>query len=199
MPIVNEAAYGPEAVGTDRNAVATALGTRGAFVLTWVGGGRVHVRRYDVDARPVDAAPTSYAAGTWVRTAALGWSGGFVVVNRDGQSVCVHQFAADGSTRGHPSVTVDGFLPGGSDNWPELSAIGRQGECVRWQMLDHAEDAANGLLHRGGETAAHPIELPSTAPAALRTPAMAPAMAGVRALPARSTTARSGAPNCRMI
>jgi hypothetical protein len=64
-------------------------------------------------------------------------------------------------------------------------------------MLDHAEDSAHGLLHPGGEAAAHPIEPPSTTPAALRILAMAQAMAAVRALPARPMTARSGAPNCR--
>jgi hypothetical protein len=65
-------------------------------------------------------------------------------------------------------------------------------------MLDHAEDSAHGLLHPGGEAAAHPIEPPSTTPAALRILAMAQAMAAVRALPARPMTARSGAPNCRI-
>ena len=65
-------------------------------------------------------------------------------------------------------------------------------------MLDHAEDSAHGLLHPEGETAAHPIEPPSTTPAALRILAMAQAMAAVRALPARPMTARSGAPNCRI-
>jgi hypothetical protein len=65
-------------------------------------------------------------------------------------------------------------------------------------MLDHAEDSAQGLLQPGGETAAHPIEPPSTTPAALRILAMAQAMAAVRALPTRPTTARSGATNCRI-
>jgi hypothetical protein len=65
-------------------------------------------------------------------------------------------------------------------------------------MLDHAEDSAHGLLHPGVETAAHPIEPPSTTPAALRILAMAQAMAAVRALPARPMTARSGAPNGRI-
>jgi len=65
-------------------------------------------------------------------------------------------------------------------------------------MLGHAEDSAHGLLHPRGEAAAHPIEPPSTTPAALRILAMAQAMAAVRALPARPMTARSGAPNCRI-
>jgi hypothetical protein len=64
-------------------------------------------------------------------------------------------------------------------------------------MLDHAEDSAHALLHRGGEATAHLIEPPSTTPAVLRILAMAQAMAAVPALPARPTTARSGAPNCR--
>ena len=65
-------------------------------------------------------------------------------------------------------------------------------------MLDHAEDSAHGLLHPVSEAAANPIEPPSTTPAALRILAMAQAMAAVRALPARTMTARSGAPNCRI-
>jgi len=65
-------------------------------------------------------------------------------------------------------------------------------------MLDRAEDSAHDRPHPEGENAAHPIEPPSTAPAALRILAMAQAMAAVRALPARPMTARSGAPNCRI-
>jgi hypothetical protein len=65
-------------------------------------------------------------------------------------------------------------------------------------MPDHAEDSAHGLPLPEGETAATPIEPPSTTPAALRILAMAQAMAAVRALPARPMTARSGAPNCRL-
>ncbi|RPE65074.1 hypothetical protein EDC62_2200 [Tibeticola sediminis] len=47
-------------------------------------------------------------------------------------------------------------------------------------------------------SAAHPFEPPSGAGAALQILAMASAMAVVCALPARPTTARPGAPNCRI-
>jgi hypothetical protein len=65
-------------------------------------------------------------------------------------------------------------------------------------MLDRAEDYAHDRPHPEGEDSAHPIEPPSTAPAALRILAMAQAMAVARALPAQPMTARSGAPNCRI-
>jgi hypothetical protein len=70
--------------------------------------------------------------------------------------------------------------------------------CLCWQMLDRAEDSAHSLLHPGCEAAAHPMEPPSTTPAALRILTMAQAMAAVHALPARPMTARSGAPNCQI-
>ncbi|RPE64937.1 hypothetical protein EDC62_2060 [Tibeticola sediminis] len=47
-------------------------------------------------------------------------------------------------------------------------------------------------------SAAHPFEPPSGPGAALQILAMASAMAVVCALPARPTTARPGAPNCRI-
>ena len=65
-------------------------------------------------------------------------------------------------------------------------------------MLDRADDSAHDRLHLAGDTAAHPIQQPSTMPAALRILTMAQALAAVRALPAWPMTARSGAPNRRI-
>jgi hypothetical protein len=68
----------------------------------------------------------------------------------------------------------------------------------REQVLAGSEDSGHDRLRQQGESAAHPIELPSTTLAALRILAMAQAMAAVRALPSRPPTARSGAPDCRI-
>jgi hypothetical protein len=68
----------------------------------------------------------------------------------------------------------------------------------REQVLAGSEVSGHDRLHQQGESAAHPIELPSTTLAALRLLAMAQAMAAVRVLPSRPMTARSGAPNCRI-
>jgi len=66
------------------------------------------------------------------------------------------------------------------------------------QAVDLSMEVDDCLVHRWGEIAAQPIEPPSAAHAALRILAMAPAMAVVRALPARLMTTRSAAPNCRI-
>jgi hypothetical protein len=68
----------------------------------------------------------------------------------------------------------------------------------REQVLAGSGDSGHDRPHQKGESAAHPIELPSTTLAALRILAMAQTMAAVRALPSRPMTARSGAPNCRI-
>jgi hypothetical protein len=68
----------------------------------------------------------------------------------------------------------------------------------REQVLAGSEDSSHDRLYQQGESAAHPIELPSTTLAALRILALAQAMAAVTALPSRPMTARSGAPNCRI-
>jgi hypothetical protein len=69
---------------------------------------------------------------------------------------------------------------------------------LREQVPAGLGHSGHDRLHQQGESAAHPIELPSTTLAALRILAMAQAMAAVRALPSRPMTARSGAPNCRI-
>ena len=94
-------------------------------------------------------------------------------------------------------VNTSVFKPYGYETILDLRA-GAAAAIDGVKMPDHAEDSAHGLLHPEGETAAHPIEPPSTTPAARRILAMAQAMAAVRALPARSMTARSGAPSCRI-
>ena len=127
MPFVYEAGSWPEGLGVGRDACATPLGTSGAFVLTWVGGGQINVQRYDVDGRPLDAAPYRYAAGTWVRAAALGNDGEFIVVSGDGRLVYAQRFDAGGATPSSPRVTLDGPVPGGADNWPEVCALGSAG------------------------------------------------------------------------
>jgi hypothetical protein len=86
----------------------------------------------------------------------------------------------------------------GSRGRLDARRIGRAGTSLAEQAGQPRRAAGAAGVTPGGETAAHPIEPPSTTPAALRILAMAQAMAAVRALPARPMTARSAAPDCRI-
>ena len=144
MPTLNVAASSPQILGAGSDVVATALGTSGAFLLTWQGGGQINVQRFGVDGRPLDPSPYRYTAGTWVRTTALGHTGEFVVVSGDGQSVYVQKFDATGSPTAAARVVLNGARAGGTDNWPEVCALGSGGEfAVTWYGLDNDSASTN--------------------------------------------------------
>ena len=139
--------------GFDYYPQLTALGSEGAFVVTWYGrdaGGdnSIFVQRFDTDGAavgtPILLEPNGVADGPDYnpQLTALGNEGAFVVTwyGRDAGgdfSIFVQRFDTDGKVVGTPTLLEPDGVANGYDNRPQLTALGSNGAfAVTWYGQD---------------------------------------------------------------
>ena len=136
----------------------TAVGSSGEFVVTWqgvetAGDYSIFVQKFNADGTTTGQAPVQLEAigknngyDGEPQTIAVGSSGDFVVTwsgwdNNGDNSIFVQKFNADGTTGPTPVKLEAIGKPNGSDDKPQIAAVGSTGEfVVTWHGMDSAGD-----------------------------------------------------------
>ena len=151
-----------EAIGTtngfDINPQVTAVGSLGAFVVSWSGqdsGGdfSIFVQRFNANGTTsgtsvkLEAIDVNYEDDDRPQISALGSAGAFVVtwygLDSEGDlSIFVQRFNADGTTSSNVPVQLEAIgKTDGHDFNPQVSAVGSDGAfVVTWQGMDREGD-----------------------------------------------------------
>ncbi|MBU2884598.1 cadherin repeat domain-containing protein, partial [Gilvimarinus agarilyticus] len=144
-------------LGNDISPQVTALGTEGAFVVTWRGedadgDDSIFVQRFDssgtVAGSPIALEPTGVTDGDDddPQLTALGTEGAFAVTwngrDADGEdSIFVQHFDSSGAVAGSPVVLEPTGVTDGGDYYPQLTPLGADGaSVVTWSGQDTDRD-----------------------------------------------------------
>lgn len=140
--------------GNDSDPQLTAVGSNGAFAVTWqgidsAGDSSIFVQKFNADGTTTGQAPvqleatgTSNAGDYAAQIAAAATAGGYVVAwsgakstNSTDTAIFVQMFNPDGTTAGHPPVQIEApQFPNGIDALPQIAPLGDTGAfAVVWR------------------------------------------------------------------
>ncbi|WP_298450572.1 Ig-like domain-containing protein [uncultured Marinobacter sp.] len=144
--------------GGDRRPQITAVGSDGAYVVTWEGedadgDDSIFVQRFNADNTTTGNAPVQLVANglygesnKYPQIAAVGSSGAYVVIwyGRDSNgdySIFVQHFNADGTTAGSGPVQLEAIgNSAGADEDPQVTAVGSSGAYVATWAGDNSNN-----------------------------------------------------------
>ncbi|TXT21749.1 MAG: hypothetical protein FD134_2600, partial [Gallionellaceae bacterium] len=169
------------ASGSDRYPQITAVGSAGAYVVTWqgidsAGDQSIFVQKFNADGTTTGSTVKLEAIANTTgndfapQITAVGSAGEYVVTwygfdSASDLSIFVQKFNADGTTTGNPPVQLEAV--GKTDGWdekPQVTAVGSAGEyVVIWGGMDSANDYSIFVQKFNADgTIAHPSVISAT-------------------------------------